>query len=89
MEKDIENFINRNFKEYYKVVDQLYNENNFPKSDTDRIIRCILFLAQKNYCNINDSISLAKTDYRDLIYQAEYDCSKTKIRDLSKPFDFL
>lgn len=52
----------------------------------DRLVRCIIYLADGNIKNMEDAIKLAQTDYRDVIWQAEYECSETQKRDLSNPF---
>jgi hypothetical protein len=53
---------------------------------SDRILRCIVFVARGDLDVLDKAIDLAKTDYRDLIFWAEYDGKDERIRDLSTPF---
>lgn len=55
---------------------------------TVRILRCILFLARGRTAELEDAISLAMRDTRDLIVSAEYDGHFGAIqRDLTLPFN--
>lgn len=59
---------------------------------TDRIIRCIVFLAHGNTMELKKYIALAAADPRDIISAAEYDYSEnlsktTRIRDFNQAFD--
>jgi hypothetical protein len=53
---------------------------------SDRILRCIVFVAKGDLDTLEKAINLAKTDYRDLIVWAEYDEKENRIRDLSDSF---
>ena len=53
---------------------------------SDRILRCIVFVANGDLNRLEKAIDLAKTDYRDLILLAEYDVKNERVRDLSNPF---
>jgi len=58
---------------------------------TPRILRCIIAASKGNRSEIENSIELARIDYRDLILNAEYkynkvDGSHTHLIDLNKPF---
>ena len=58
---------------------------NFPKSE--RIIRCLIFVANGSISELNSAIDLAKTDWRDLIMAAEYELgTRVQIRDFNSPF---
>ena len=52
----------------------------------DRILRCIVFVANGELDLLDKAIELAKIDYRDLIVWAEYDEKREQVRDLSVPF---
>jgi hypothetical protein len=59
--------------------------------NNDRIIRCILFLADKDLEKLKKSIEAATRDPRDVMYWAEYTNhdtidKTTRIRDFSQPF---
>ena len=51
-----------------------------------RVIRCVIYLAEGNADKLLEFIGSARTDYRDVIYWAEYDGSDRKIRDFGQPF---
>ena len=51
-----------------------------------RVIRCIIHLAEGNTDKLLDFIASAKTDYRDVIFWAEYDDSDQRIRNFNQPF---
>jgi hypothetical protein len=54
---------------------------------SDRILRCILFVARGRFDALADAVALARCDYRDLIVNAEYDGHfGAQHRDLSLPF---
>ena len=54
---------------------------------TDRIMRCILFVARSGFDVLADAIVLARHDSGDLIVAAEYDGRfGARHRDLSQPF---
>jgi hypothetical protein len=52
----------------------------------ERLIRCALFLSQGSIKELEGAVSLGKTDYRDLIWSAEYDCKEERLRDFNQPF---
>jgi len=62
--------------------------------DLDRIIRCIVFLAEGNLSNLNMYIKMAILDYRDVILCAEYEKlsddlfpnDNKRLRDFNKTF---
>jgi hypothetical protein len=54
---------------------------------SDRILRCILFVAHGQFDELAAAVQLARIDWRDLIVNAEYDGpSGSRKRDLSLPF---
>jgi uncharacterized protein YbaA (DUF1428 family) len=53
---------------------------------SDRIVRCIVFVANGDLNRLEKAIDLAREDYRDLIVWAEYDEKNQRVRDLSNPF---
>jgi len=59
---------------------------------TDRVIRCIIYLAKGNLTDLNNYIESATIDTRDVVLWAEYTgIDETKIpkhiRDFNKTFD--
>lgn len=53
---------------------------------SDRIVRCVVFLSKGRLSQLREYIQLARIDYRDVIYQAEYDCQETRKWDFTQPF---
>ena len=54
---------------------------------TDRILRCIVFVAGGSFEQLAEAVALARLDWRDLIVGAEYDGHfGAQQRDLSSPF---
>jgi hypothetical protein len=59
---------------------------------TDRVIRCIIFLAKGNLTELNKYIETATFDTRDVMFWAEYEGLKEnenpkRVRDFNKTFD--
>ena len=53
---------------------------------SDRIVSCIVFVANGDLNRLEKAIDLAGEDYRDLIVWAEYDEKNERVRDLTNPF---
>ncbi len=51
-----------------------------------RVVRCILHLANGGIDQLLELIGTANTDYRDVIYWAEYDLDDQRIHDFGQPF---
>jgi hypothetical protein len=54
--------------------------------ESERILRCIVFLAQGDIKLLGHNAEQAKQDYRDVIYWAEYDREDRRVRDFNQPF---
>ena len=66
------------------VLADFVDENK--ELSSDRILRCIVFVANGDLNRLEKAIDLAKEDYRDLIVWAEYDEKNERVRDLTNPF---
>jgi hypothetical protein len=88
--QDILDKLNRDFEDSEEaalalsVLADFVEENQ--ELSVDRILRCIVFVANGDLDLLDKAIELAKIDYRDLIVWAEYDEKRERIRDLSLPF---
>jgi len=51
----------------------------------DRLLRCALYLAS-DFEQFNLYIEMSRQDPRDVYWQAEYDCTEVRLRDLSQSF---
>lgn len=68
-----------------EMMTELQKEN--AQLFTDRILRCILVVADGRFDAFADAVALARLDWRDLIVDAEYDGHfGAQRRDLSLPF---
>ena len=54
-------------------------------SESQRILRCIVFAARGNSAGFDQLCRLAKVDYRDVIMAAEYDRHDNRLHDFTKP----
>lgn len=52
----------------------------------DRMLRAMVFLAKGNIERLEQVIELGRTDYRDVLWQAEYDCGEEQLYDFNKTF---
>jgi hypothetical protein len=55
----------------------------------DRIVRAIIFLAKGDMSRFAQLCALARTDPRDVLWQAEYDCGEDQLYDFNKTFHKL
>lgn len=55
--------------------------------ERDRIARCILFLSRGSLRQLKENAERARSDYRDVIYFAEYDEEDRHVHDFSRAFD--
>ncbi|WP_298348211.1 hypothetical protein [uncultured Dokdonia sp.] len=75
--------------DYYsaeKILNEYLNKNEY--LDSDRIIRCVLFLTTNGIENFEKNLTLAKTDPRDAMLWAEYENEKQpkRVRDFNRTF---
>jgi galactose-1-phosphate uridylyltransferase len=92
--QDILEKINQDFgNENIKVIEVLYKAlNKTEYLRNERIIRCIIFLINKDINKLQKTIEIAKFDPRDVMFWAEYterDLEKNpkRIRDFNKTFE--
>lgn len=56
--------------------------------ERERVIRCILFVANGDIDKLGKMEVLAKTDYRDVIMAGEYEkITDKRLRDFNEPFN--
>lgn len=56
---------------------------------SDRMLRSLVFLAKGNMERFKQVIELGRTDSRDVLWQAEYDCGEEQLYDFNKTFHEL
>ena len=88
--KDIKIEIQKLFKQRSKDAIQLIQKQFADIKMSNRIIRCVIFLADGDLEKLEHFIDIAKTDYRDVIFMAEYTDHRSKhpkrIRDFNRSF---
>jgi hypothetical protein len=55
----------------------------------DRMLGAMIFLAKGSIDRFKLVIELGRTDYRDVLWQAEYDCGEERLYDFNKTFHEL
>lgn len=91
--EDIINRIHEDFGENSAQAIKIVEKETTKSGDLqpDRIIRCIIFLAEGNIDDLSRYIEAAAVDPRDVMLWAEYEPSAdgaddNKVRDFSEPF---
>lgn len=56
---------------------------------SDRMLRAMVFLAKGDIEKFQQVIELGRTDYRDVLWQAENDCGNERLYDFNKTFHEL
>src|SRR5688572_9472571 len=88
--KRIESDFGNNASEVVKLIHEATTKTNYISSD--RVIRCIIFLAEKNLEKLQKFIKMASVDPRDVMMCAEYinlgpDQDPKRVRDFNKTLD--
>ncbi len=60
--------------------------DTYKGADRDRVIRCMIYLANGDIDRLLHLIGAAQSDSRDVIYWAEYDRGDKRIHDFNQPF---
>jgi hypothetical protein len=55
----------------------------------DRVVRAIIFLSRGSLAALKGNIERARTDCRDILWQAEYDGKERRVRNFEKSFHEL
>lgn len=55
----------------------------------NRLLRAMVFLSKGNIDRFKQVIELGRTDYRDVLWEAEYDCGEEQLYDFNKTFHEL
>ncbi len=80
----------KNLLETQLITEEYINTSSIVSGNIDRIIRCVIFLANRNQDELQRYIQSAKQDARDVMFWAEYenlaDAHPKRVRDFSEPF---
>ena len=68
-------------------IEALYAATNWQISD--KMIRCIIYLAKGDVMLLKRTIGCARKDYKDVLWLAEYDRGDDRLRDFNKTFQEL
>lgn len=82
---DIEARIDSRFKDGSRVRDLLAQLLN--QKEEERVVRCILELSDSDYDSVAAWVKSANTDYRDVIWSAEYDNRNHRRFNFAFPLD--
>lgn len=85
MKKDILEIIQANFKDPERVINLL--DVISVRQEKDRIIRSILILSDGDYDSVREWVKKANSDYRNIIFYAEYDNRNVRKYNFSYPVD--
>jgi hypothetical protein len=73
------------------LSDECLNRSEIFIGNRDRIIRCVIYLANKNMNDLMKYVIATKEDPRDVMFWAEYNNHNEQhpvhVRDFNKPFD--
>jgi hypothetical protein len=90
MQLDILEKIYKDFDNSEEVVNILEAMRSLDRDPvSDRIYRGIIFLSQGSMSKLNHFIELSLKDYRDLLWQAEYEDPEIQKYDFTKSFHDL
>ena len=91
MAVDIYQKIERDFGANAKSVRQILEEVDARTKGllSDRMVRCMIFLADGRLDAFKATVEVARTDSRDVYWQAEYDCGEKQLRDFTQSFHQL
>lgn len=91
MKTDIYQKIEKDFGPHLKlVIEQIEILDARSKGlVNDRMLRAMVFLAKGSIERFKQVIELGRTDYRDVLWQAEYDCGEEQLYDFNKTFHEL
>jgi len=90
MQQDIIKKIQQDFDNPEEVIGLLSKiEENEGDPVSERIYRSIIFLSEGNLEKLNHFINLYFLDYRDLLWQAEYEDPEIQKYDFNKSFSKL
>lgn len=81
----IEARIDAQFTDGWRVRNLL--EEVRPCDEHARIVRCILTLSDSDYDSLSAWVKKANTDYRDILWYAEYDNRNVRKHNFAHPFD--
>ncbi len=88
--EDIQKQIQKSFKLESEEATRMNFEDFVENRESGRILRCVLFLAEGSLERLRYYIEVVNTDYRDVIFWAEYVDLKSeqprRVRDFNRPF---
>lgn len=68
-------------------IEALYAATNWAISN--QLIRCIVYLSKGDKALLQKNIERVQVDYRDVLWEAEYDRGEEQLRDFNRTFQAL
>jgi hypothetical protein len=68
-------------------IEALYIKTNWRVSN--QIVRSVVYLSKGDFDSLNKNIERVLSDYKDLLWEAEYDRGDEKLRDFNLSFEAL
>jgi hypothetical protein len=84
--EDIHAKIARDFEGNAEAAAEMIATHLIDNPTSDRVLRCVLFVASGNLSELAQCLKLAHLDYRDMIVAAEYNEHRKQVRDFNNPF---
>ena len=88
--EDIGAQIDKDFGPDARSVRALFDAYDDAVPEPARVVRCVIFLAQRDAGRVPSLLKAARDDYRDVMLWAEYTdhaaAHPKRLRDLAKPF---
>ncbi|MEM9361466.1 MAG: hypothetical protein AAGA43_02475 [Bacteroidota bacterium] len=80
----LESDYGKNFGEAKRKIQELIKSNKEYRSP--RIVRALIFTGNKDINHLEKMIALTRTDWRDLLMNAEYEYPEKRVRDFNNEF---
>jgi hypothetical protein len=77
-----------NLEEVFILLTNLNEDMKNCRHNTFRILRCVIFLSSRSVEHIKYYCEMARSDFRDVMYWAEYDKFDNRLRDFNMEFSY-
>lgn len=84
IQQKLEQDFNKDFPFARDEIEALYDATNC--RIPNKMVRSIIYLAQGDLALLKDKIQSVQTDYKDVLWQAEYDRGDDQLRDFDRTF---
>lgn len=88
LQVDIEQKLEKEFAKQWLLardeIEALYAKTNWRV--TNRLVRAVIYLANGDFAALNVHIERVLNDYKDLLWEAEYERGDEQLRDFNRTF---